>query len=176
MAEGEYSRRFVTERPRFGRHHLPHHQMGGSTYFVTFRSARGVLPDQALAALRDHLSEGHGGLFDLAFGVIMPDHVHLLLRPRPHSPGLWHDLGAIMKSIKGGSARKINRILGTERAVWQKESFDRIVPDDAEFEQKWDYMVNNPRKAGLVEDSEDDRFFIRPVDEGNSSRESGTVL
>lgn len=27
------------------RRHLPHWQVGGNVYFITFRSARGVLPD-----------------------------------------------------------------------------------------------------------------------------------
>ncbi len=30
--------------------------------------------------------------------------------------------------------------------VWQDESFDRIVRDDAEFAQKLDYIVGNPWK------------------------------
>ena len=142
---------------------LPHWQFGGSTYFITFRSARGVLPGTALDSLRDHLRDGHGTQYDLDFAVLMPDHVHLLLRPREITEGAWVDLGDVMQKIKGGSARKINIALGTTGTVWQKESYDRIVRDSAEYEKHWNYMFWNPRIAGLVEDPDAYPYFVRPA-------------
>ena len=148
------------------KNHLPHWQQGGSTYFVTFRSARGHLPAPSLGLARDLILEHHGSRCDLPFGVVMPDHVHLLLHPREREPGFWWDLATIMKGIKGASARRINQLLETRGTVWQKESFDRIVRDDAEFQEKWRYMDFNPFKAGLVDDPDDYPYFIRPVDNG----------
>ena len=156
--------REIDETLRIRKHHLPHWQQGGSTYFVTFRSARGNLPREAIRELRDLILEGHGHRYDLASGVIMPDHVHLLLRPREIVPGLWHDLSSIMKWIKGAGARRINQLIQTEGTVWQKESFDRIVRDEEEYFQKWQYMYLNPLTAGFVEDPDDYDAFIRPPD------------
>ena len=141
-------------------HHLPHWQLGGSTYFVTFRSARGNLSTQAPTILQEHLHQGDGHRYDIAIGVLMPDHVHLLIRPREASPGVWHDLSEIMQSIKGASARRINQALGTKGTLWQKESHDRIVRDEAEFEEKTEYIYWNPRRAGIVEDPDDYPFFV----------------
>jgi putative transposase len=156
--------RKIDDSLRIGRHHLPHWQQGGSTYFVTFRSARGALPIEAVHTIRDMILEGHGRRYDLAFGVIMPDHVHLLLRPLEIEPGIWHDLSDILKWIKGAGARRINQLLGGQGSVWQKESFDRIVRDEEEYFQKWQYMVLNPFKAGLVDNPDDYDAFVRPLD------------
>lgn len=92
----------------------------------------------------------------------MPDHAHLMLRPLERVPGHWWDLAHIMKRIKGVSARAINASLGTRGRVWQQESFDRIVRDEAEFSKHWKYMYLNPPRAGLVDDPEEYEFLIRP--------------
>jgi len=148
---------------RYGR--LPHWQLGGSVYFITFRSKRGDLPDHALDQVREHILYDHGRRYDLVFGVLMPDHVHLVIRPREKSPSRWYDLAEILKSLKGTSARSINKLLGMSGPVWQKESFDRIVRDEREFEVTLEYMYWNPFKSRLVSDPEDYRFFVRPNDD-----------
>ena len=92
----------------------------------------------------------------------MPDHTHLLLQPLLKSPGLWHSLSEIMKTVKGVSARRINQMLGTNGCVWEEESFDRIIRDQHEHEEKMQYMWMNPAEAGLVGDPEEWDFFIWP--------------
>jgi REP element-mobilizing transposase RayT len=92
----------------------------------------------------------------------MPDHVHLLLRPREKEPGIWYDLAEILKSLKGVSARRINQLLGTTGAVWQQESYDRIVRDEKEFQEKLQYMWNNPIEAGLTKEPEQYEFYVFP--------------
>jgi REP element-mobilizing transposase RayT len=145
---------------RYG--HLPHWQLGGSVYFVTFRSGRGSLPHKALHQLRENILFDHGRRYTLIFAVLMPDHVHLLIRPNEQSPGCWFDLAEILKGLKGASARRINELLGTTGRVWQKESFDRIIRNEQEFEAILDYMHLNPRNSGLVNDPDDYPFFVRP--------------
>ncbi len=99
---------------------------------------RGIVLEVILKGMELH--------FQLASAVVMPDHVHLLLRPRPSI-----ELSRIMKGIKGASARRINELRGTSRqSVWQDESWDRVVRDAIEFWQKLEYMHWNPAKAGLV--------------------------
>jgi hypothetical protein len=61
-------------------------------------------------------------------------------------------LSRITKGIKGASARLINDIRGVHGTLWQDESFDRIVRDQMELDEKLNYLVNNPRKAGLADD------------------------
>src|SRR5262245_41203049 len=95
------------------RRNLPHWQLGGSVYFITFRSARGELPPVAMQQVVANALHDHCQRYDLEFGVVMPDHTHLLLQPLKVSDSVWHELPDIMKSLKGVSARRINQLLGT---------------------------------------------------------------
>jgi REP element-mobilizing transposase RayT len=94
--------------------------------------------------IRDHIRSGGERFYDLAATVIMPDHVHVILRPRD-----GFSLSRIMQGMKGASAHKLNALRATSGAVWQDESFDRILRDYGEYEEKLNYMLNNPVKAGL---------------------------
>jgi putative transposase len=156
----------VTRELVIRRRQLPHWQMGGSVYFITFRSRRGGLPPVALRQMCTHILYDHGKRYDLVFGVVMPDHVHVVFQPREREPGVWFDLAEIMKGLKGASARSINQLLGTHGSVWQDESFDRIIRDENELEEKLLYMFYNPFKAGLVADPADYEFFVWPPDAG----------
>jgi REP element-mobilizing transposase RayT len=122
----------------------------GSTYFITFRLMTGTLTQADRRVVRDHISAGHRRFYSLVAVVVMPDHVHLILRPLP---GL--DLSRIMKGIKGVSANLLNRARGTAGTVWQDESYDRIIRNEDEFNEKLNYMLNNPAKAGLCAPGEE---------------------
>ncbi len=61
-------------------------------------------------------------------------------------------LSSIMQSLKGWTARECNRALGRKGQFWQHESFDHIVRKPGEWERTVNYVVNNPVKAGLVEE------------------------
>ena len=80
--------------------------------------------------------------------VIMPNHVHVVLEPQVPMP-------AIMRWLKGRTARTANRILGrTGMPFWQEESFDHWVRSPEELQAAIDYVEGNPVKAGLVETKE----------------------
>ncbi|MDA3874696.1 MAG: transposase [Kiritimatiellae bacterium] len=79
-------------------------------------------------------------------GVIMPNHVHLLLQPFP-----GQDLSKLMKGIKGASARACNRILGSRGQFWMDESYDHIVRSQTQYEFYLSYIRVNPIKAKLSE-------------------------
>ena len=78
--------------------------------------------------------------------VIMPNHVHWLMRPMP----TWA-LSHIMKSVKGNTAFLINNHLGREGALWMPDYFDRYIRDGEHFGKAVRYIENNPVKAGLCE-------------------------
>jgi putative transposase len=132
-------------RLRIRRRNLPHWTLEGSTYFVTFRVAKGHLAENERRIVLDHIISGDGRFYIIGAAVVMPDHVHVLIRPLQ-----GYDLSRIMKGIKGVSARKINASRGTKGTVWQDESWDRIVRDAEEFQEKLQYMANNRRKAELA--------------------------
>lgn len=144
---------------------LPHWQQGGATYFVTFRS------------LSVELSKEHRGLvlhaalhfdqqrYTLWAAVVMPDHVHLLLTPLEREPGQWWSLSSITHSLKAYTAKQVNAGLRRSGALWMQESFDRIVRDEEELVEKWQYIRSNPVKRGLCERAQDwDAFYERTAE------------
>jgi REP element-mobilizing transposase RayT len=86
----------------------------------------------------------HGESCHLDAWVIMPNHLHALVEPME---GVT--LGAILKSWKGASARKINGMLGRSGRCWQPETYDHIVRSEAQLEHFRRYIAGNPSKAGL---------------------------
>jgi len=132
------------------RRRLPHWTLDGSVYFITFRVLEGEMkPSERTVALQ-HLKDGDGRFYTLFAAVVMPDHAHLLLRPQS-----GYSLPRIMKGTKGVSGYKINRLRKRRGMFWQDESFDRIVRDADEFEQKLNYIAQNPFRAGLCEEDEE---------------------
>jgi len=142
--------------------HLPHWQIGGRAYFVTFRSAIGELPTKALEIAKYHVLFDHARRYELLFGVVMTDHIHILFRPLQKEDGSWYDLPQIMRGIKGTSGKRINSLLGRSGKVWQEEYFDRMIRDETELLEKWEYIWNNLLKKGLADSFEEYPFYIRP--------------
>lgn len=76
--------------------------------------------------------------------VIMPSHVHLMVMPLE-----GHELSEILYSWKSFTAHQLNKNFGRTGAVWQDESFNRIVRDEAELVHYRYYILANPKKAGI---------------------------
>ena len=87
--------------------------------------------------------------------VILPDHVHLLSQPLSRGEGGFFDLAEIIHSVKSFSAQKISQHRGVKGTIWQDERYDRIVRDEGEFLEKWQYIRNNPLKEGLASQPEE---------------------
>jgi hypothetical protein len=57
----------------------------------------------------------------------------------------------------------LNVFRGTAGSVWQDESWDRILRDATEFEEKLQYMIDNPVKVGLAQSGEEfDGWYFNP--------------
>ena len=96
-----------------------------------------------------HWGERERNFYCLGAYVVMPNHVHLLIRPLKPVP-------VIMRWLKGSTARKANRMLGrTGRPFWQDESYDRWVRSNDEFQKVVRYIEWNPVSAGLVDSIEE---------------------
>ncbi len=87
-----------------------------------------------------------GRRYWLGHFVVMPNHVHCLVRPLGEYP-----LSDILHSWKSFTAKQINAVLGREGRVWQDESFDNVVRDGAALEKFSGYVQENPGKAKLRE-------------------------
>jgi putative transposase len=47
------------------------------------------------------------------------------------------------------------RELKLSRRVWQEEFFDHVLRSSESYSQKWDYVKENPVRAGLVKSSKE---------------------
>ena len=63
---------------------------------------------------------------------------------------------------RASALHQINRHRGSRGSIWQDERYDRIVRDEAEFLEKWQYIMNNPVKKELVK--------VRKITPGSISR------
>jgi putative transposase len=110
-----------------------------------------VLRDQENAAtVADALHHFDGQRYELASYVVMPNHVHLLVRPLLDGE---HSLENIVQSWKQFSAKRINQRLDKRGSIWQEESFDRIVRDEEHLYRCVQYIGANPSRAGLPADA-----------------------
>jgi putative transposase len=89
--------------------------------------------------------------FNVAVGryVIMPDHIHLFVRGRPDFV-----LGRWIRLLKQSLAKADNSPT-TKRQVWQEGFFDHVLRNDESYGQKWNYVRENPVRAGLVKSAID---------------------
>ena len=137
------------------RRNLPHIEKPGRTYHITFRTKDVILSEAARVAVLSACRFWDGKKLHLHAAVIMPDHVHLLLTPNTvhHSEVAAEStaLSTLLHSIKGFSAKEVNRLMGRTGTVWMDESYDRYTRSEADFDEKYEYIANNPVKAGLVQ-------------------------
>ncbi len=144
------------------RRNLPHWELPGSTYFITFRLKSGILTEDERIIVLDAIKHFHRIRYWVTATVVMPDHVHIILKPVESEFNNEFSLSKILQGIKGFSAREINKSRGTEGSLWQDERFDRIIRDYDEFLEKWNYIHNNPIKTGLCQATEDYAFLWEP--------------
>jgi REP element-mobilizing transposase RayT len=74
-------------------------------------------------------------------GVIMPDHVHLLVSPYRKD----ESVGKL-----AGFLKKRSKFIVKGKWDWQPSSFDRLLRSNESAEQKWKYIRENPVRGGLV--------------------------
>jgi alanyl-tRNA synthetase len=85
-----------------------------------------------------------GDRYRLYAWCVMPNHVHVVFRPNP-----GFKIESILHSWKSFTAHECNKLLGRDGEFWRRESYDRLIRDAAEFEEKVEYTLNNPLAAGL---------------------------
>lgn len=121
---------------------LPHWRSDDATYFVTWHLHRAqpsltvIERDQLAGVLRKF----DGERYKLFAYVIMNDHVHVLLEPRPAFP-----LQGIVHSWKSFSAWLLQRA-SRSGSIWQREYYDRIIRSESDFNEKLNYILGNPER------------------------------
>ena len=79
--------------------------------------------------------------------VVMPNHVHVLFQLKE-----GFKLEHVIQSWKSFTAKSINKELGKEGVVWQRDYWDRIVRGGKHAGNLRRYIARNPEKAKVRED------------------------
>lgn len=140
------------------------------------------LKNPAIAEIvKEALHHRDGKIFRLDAYCIMSNHVHLVFAPLlsyremrevQSSRGLRFisenpPLNNIMQSLKGWTAWKANQVLGRKGSFWRGESYDHVIRNSGEYERIVRYVLQNPVKAGIVNDWREwkwsySRDFVEP--------------
>ncbi|MHB1357361.1 MAG: REP-associated tyrosine transposase [Anaerolineae bacterium] len=124
-----------------------------------------LLGSAAVATLVERcLLDGDGTRYSLLAWVVMPNHVHMLVR----TTAGW-SLSKVMQSLKGYSTKLINQVLNRSGQVWQGDYYDRFIRNQEHLQSTTRYIHNNPVMAGLATTPREWRFssarFVNEVDE-----------
>lgn len=84
--------------------------------------------------------------------LYMPDHVHLLLAGKEQ----YSDIKRCVDSFKQKSGYWLYKNLSEFK--WQKDYYDHILRKEEEIKTQIDYILNNPIRAGLVEEWRNYKF------------------
>ena len=79
--------------------------------------------------------------------VLMPDHLHLFVAIAPGGM----EISKWVQILKVTMAKAL-RLRGHTGPYWQKGFFDHVLRSAESYRLKWEYVRNNPVRAGLVEE------------------------
>lgn len=137
------------------RRHLPHWDEPGRTYFITFglrdRRTCDLTRDDLASLIISALRHFNGERYRLYDYTVMPDHVHAIIQPIP-TDGECEPLFRIMHSLKSWTANRLNERLGRRGALWEQETYDHLIRNESDYEEKSRYIWLNPVARGLTRD------------------------
>ena len=113
-------------------------------YFVTFNTnkRRKLLANSSVHnALIDFAVQGQQRGIGFGRYVIMPDHIHLFVRG-----SLDFALKQWVRLLK----RVLSSAISSPPPHWQHGFFDHLIRHSESYAEKWEYVRQNPVRAGLV--------------------------
>jgi alanyl-tRNA synthetase/REP element-mobilizing transposase RayT len=154
---------------KYSKRSLPHFERPWAKYIVTFSTVqkRQLSPLARDIVLKSLVFADQQRRWQLFAACVMPDHVHALFEPQikeqdpDGSPVFW-SLTELLHSVKSFTAHEINKVEGTNGAVWEKESFDRVIRSETDLEEKFHYICRNPWDNDVVGIAEPYKWLWTP--------------
>ncbi|MFH0952619.1 MAG: transposase [Patescibacteria group bacterium] len=141
----------MRSRKRLSIKHLP--------FFVTINThqRRRIFADYRWAKLLQNIfwHKKNYLKYTLKAYVIMPDHYHAIIKPPTK-----YRIGDVIRHINGSFAREYNLSSKKHGQVFQRDFYDHIIRNDKDMIIKIEYILNNPRRAGLVENYKHYRYLF----------------
>jgi REP element-mobilizing transposase RayT len=154
----------------FWKRHLPHYQIDGGFYFITFTTyQRRQLLENEKEIIWNAIHFLNGKKCTLIAAVVMNDHVHLILQTTESISGVLH-------SLKSFTAHQINLQRQESGKVWQGESYDRCLRSEEELLEKLKYIYKNSMEINTASQLEEYRWsYIQSMAKG-AVRTGGTPV
>ncbi len=153
-----------TSATRYSKRRLPHFERPWSKYAITWSTSdRRSLSEPARDIALNCILHWNDRRYELYAACVMPDHVHLLIEPKvkeTNGDGTpeFFSLTEILQTVKSFTAHEINKVCGENGAVWERESFDRVIRSESDLHEKFNYITRNPWDAKVVGPTEDYRW------------------
>ncbi len=96
-----------------------------------------------------------GRKWDLMIVCVLPGQTELIFSVREKAAGQPYELSEIIEKAKAKVGREILKKSGERFPPFYGESFDRIIRDEAELEERWQAIFDSPVAHELTEDSEE---------------------
>jgi RecG-like helicase/REP element-mobilizing transposase RayT len=150
--------------PRYHHRNLPHFERPWAKYSITFATRdHRQLSEKARDIVFESIMRWKDRRYELYAACVMPDHAHLLIEPMIERAGdsgnpVFFSLSKILHSIKSFTATRINKIEKRTDAVWETESFDRVIRSESDLQEKFLYIARNPWDAGVAKRDQDYRW------------------
>lgn len=101
-------------------------------------SEYGEIADKAIKDIHEHYTDIRIDKY-----VIMPNHIHLLVRINQREVGrpmVAPTISTVIQQMKGIVTKQIGF------SIWQKSYHDHIIRNEKEYIKIWEYIENNPLK------------------------------
>lgn len=133
---------------------LPHWRADEVTYYVTFRHRR-ALDESERAELLGRLMRPEGKRWRLLIACVLPESSELIFTVEVDPRGEPYELSDTVEQAKAKAGRAIQKRTGERYPPFYQESFDRIVRDESELEERWQSIFGAPVNAELAESPEE---------------------
>ena len=147
-------------------HETPHWVTPDADYFVTLcaepRKQNHFCQPVTGKAVLDSIRIYHEKqIWYCHVAVLMPDHIHLIVCFGPDK---------MLSQVVGLWRRGLARNHGIS---WQRNFFEHRLRNEENVQQKADYILYNPVRAGLIENLQDWPYTWMPGDQTTAARDSG---
>ena len=143
---------------------LPHWRADDVTYYVTFRHSRALL-DWERDLLVRALTRPEGRKWDLLVLCVLPERTELIFTMREAPTGQPYELSTIIEKAKAKVGREILKKTDERFPPFYGESYDRIIRDEAELEERLQAIYKSPEEEGVAEDaSQYDCLWVRELE------------
>jgi putative transposase len=144
------------DEPGSGRKHPPHHPFAERhnepiIVFLTVCSKdrkRIFASEDVVPVLENAWANANSWL--VGRYVIMPDHIHMFCAPGTIPPESLEQWVRYWKNVASKNWPRPN-----QHPIWQRHFWDTQLRRTEAYEEKWNYVLENPARAGLVSKSED---------------------